>query len=223
LGRDLIKLVDVGKSFQGRRVLNRVNLEVGASEITVIRGRSGAGKTTLLKLIALLIKPDEGRVFIEGLDVWSLREGERTRLASNAMSYIPQSIDLIPSLSVRENIELPALIRGVPKSVRERALQDVIGLLGLSNILERRVGTLSGGEKQMVALARSLVNKPKLVVADEPFAYVDDAGVETLFGVVRDLRDRLGTSFIITTTELYLKSFSGDKEYFLVNGSLTRV
>jgi ABC-type multidrug transport system ATPase subunit len=115
------------------------------------------------------------------------------------------------------------LIRGVPRSVRERALQEVTGLLGLSNILERRVGTLSGGEKQMVALARSLVNKPKLVVADEPFAYVDDASVETLFGVVRDLRDRLGTSFIISTTELYLKSFGGDKEYFLVNGSLTRV
>jgi len=223
LGRDLIKLVDVGKSFQGRRVLNRVNLEVGASEITVVRGRSGAGKTTLLKLIALLIKPDEGRVFIEGLDAWSLREEERARLASNAMSYIPQSIDLIPSLSVRENIELPALIRGVPRSVRERALQEVTGLLGLSNILERRVGTLSGGEKQMVVLARSLVNPPKLVVADEPFAYVDDASVETLFGVVRDLRDRLGTSFIISTTELYLKSFGGDKEYFLVNGSLTRV
>ncbi|WP_434731754.1 ATP-binding cassette domain-containing protein [Thermogladius sp. KZ2Tp1] len=220
---ELVKLEKVRKTINGRAVLENVDLQVGPSRIVVIRGRSGAGKTTLLKLMVLLLKPDEGRVLINGVDAWRLGTAARSRLVSGTISYIPQTIDLLPNLTVRENIELPAVIRGLKKGNRELAVREVSELLGIPHMLERRVETLSGGEKQVVALARSLVTKPRLVVADEPFAYVDDKGVENLFNTIRELRDRLGVSFVITTTEINIKSFTGDEEYLLTNGTLTKV
>ncbi|MGC9181159.1 ABC transporter ATP-binding protein [Thermogladius sp.] len=220
---ELVKLEKVRKTINGRAVLENVDLQVGPSRIVVIRGRSGAGKTTLLKLMVLLLKPDEGRVLINGVDAWRLGTAARSRLVSGTISYIPQTIDLLPNLTVRENIELPAVIRGLKRGDRELAVREVSELLGIPHMLERRVETLSGGEKQVVALARSLVTKPRLVVADEPFAYVDDKGVENLFNTIRELRDRLGVSFVITTTEINIKSFTGDEEYLLTNGTLTKV
>ncbi len=220
---ELVRLEKVRKTINGRAVLENVDLQVGPSRIVVIRGRSGAGKTTLLKLVVLLLRPDEGRVLINGVDAWRLGTAARSRLVSGTISYIPQTIDLLPNLTVRENIELPAVIRGLKKGDRELAVREVSELLGIPHMLERRVETLSGGEKQVVALARSLVTKPRLVVADEPFAYVDDKGVENLFNTIRELRDRLGVSFVITTTEINIKSFTGDEEYLLTNGTLTKV
>ena len=220
---ELVKLEKVRKTINGRAVLENVDLQVGPSRIVVIRGRSGAGKTTLLKLVVLLLRPDEGRVLINGVDAWRLGTAARSRLVSGTISYIPQTIDLLPNLTVRENIELPAVIRGLKRGDRELAVREVSELLGIPHMLERRVETLSGGEKQVVALARSLVTKPRLVVADEPFAYVDDKGVENLFNTIRELRDRLGVSFVITTTEINIKSFTGDEEYLLTNGTLTKV
>ncbi|MGC9011496.1 ABC transporter ATP-binding protein [Thermogladius sp.] len=220
---ELVRLERVRKTINGRAVLENVDLQVGPSRIVVIRGRSGAGKTTLLKLMVLLLRPDEGRVLINGVDAWRLDTAARSRLVSGTISYIPQTIDLLPNLTVRENIELPAVIRGLKKGDRELAVREVSELLGIPHMLERRVETLSGGEKQVVALARSLVTKPRLVVADEPFAYVDDKGVENLFNTIRELRDRLGVSFVITTTEINIKSFTGDEEYLLTNGTLTKV
>ena len=220
---ELVRLEKVRKTINGRAVLENVDLQVGPSRIVVIRGRSGAGKTTLLKLMVLLLRPDEGRVLINGVDAWRLGTAARSRLVSGTISYIPQTIDLLPNLTVRENIELPAVIRGLKRGDRELAVREVSELLGIPHMLERRVETLSGGEKQVVALARSLVTKPRLVVADEPFAYVDDKGVENLFNTIRELRDRLGVSFVITTTEINIKSFTGDEEYLLTNGTLTKV
>ncbi|MGC9121351.1 MAG: ATP-binding cassette domain-containing protein [Thermogladius sp.] len=220
---ELVRLEKVRKTINGRAVLENVDLQVGPSRIVVIRGRSGAGKTTLLKLVVLLLRPDEGRVLINGVDAWRLGTAARSRLVSGTISYIPQTIDLLPNLTVRENIELPAVIRGLKKGDRELAVREVSELLGIPHMLERRVETLSGGEKQVVALARSLVTKPRLVVADEPFAYVDDKGVEKLINTIRELRDRLGVSFVITTTEINIKSFTGDEEYLLTNGTLTKV
>jgi ABC-type multidrug transport system ATPase subunit len=220
---ELVRLERVRKTINGRAVLENVDLQVGPSRIVVIRGRSGAGKTTLQKLVVLLLRPDEGRVLINGVDAWRLSTAARSRLVSGTISYIPQTIDLLPNLTVRENIELPAVIRGLKKGDREMAVREVSELLGIPHMLERRVETLSGGEKQVVALARSLVTKPRLVVADEPFAYVDDKGVENLFNTIRELRDRLGVSFVITTTEINIKSFTGDEEYLLTNGTLTKV
>ncbi|AFK50871.1 lipoprotein releasing system ATP-binding protein LolD [Thermogladius calderae 1633] len=220
---ELVKLEKVRKTINGRVVLENVDLQVGPSRIVVVRGRSGAGKTTLLKLMVLLLKPDEGRVLINGVDAWRLGTAARSRLVSGTISYIPQTIDLLPNLTVKENIELPVIIKGLKRRDRELAVREVSELLGIPHMLERRVETLSGGEKQVVALARSLVTKPRLVVADEPFAYVDDKGVEKLFNTIRELRDRLGVSFVITTTEINIKSFTGDEEYLLTNGTLTKV
>ncbi|WP_440060234.1 ABC transporter ATP-binding protein [Thermogladius sp. 4427co] len=220
---EILRLDSVKKSYGDRLVLNRVSLSIGRAEVIVVRGRSGAGKTTLLKIIALLLKPDEGRVYVDGVDAWRLREKERGRVASRLLSYIPQTIDLLPNMTVRENIELAGYVRGLRGKGLDEAVSRVAELVGISKLLERRVENLSGGEKQMVALARGLVNSPALVVADEPFAYVDDAGIARLYDLIEYVKNELKTSFIISTTEIYQKSFNGDREYILADGKLVEI
>ncbi len=172
------------------RVLDGLDLEVAVGERVAVMGASGSGKSTLLHLAAGMDRPDEGHVQVAGSDLASTPEPERTRLRAAAIGLVFQDFNLIDSLSVAENIELPMWLNG--KSLDRRTLRARAGELGLERLLDRLPGELSGGEQQRVAIARALIHEPRLLLADEPTGALDQvtaAGVLDLFDRVTTGRD----------------------------------
>ena len=170
-----------------RRVLDRVDAEIRPSELVVLLGRSGSGKSTLLNLIAGIDRPDAGEVWLEGRALGRLTEDERTRMRRDRIGFVFQFFNLVPTLSVEENVWLPWELRGrLGRAERQRAL-DLLAEVGLADRRRQMPDRLSGGEQQRVAVARALAADPALVLADEPTGNLDlDTGLEVL-----DLLDRL--------------------------------
>jgi len=187
----IVRLDRVVKSYpeggRERRVLDGVDAEIGAGELVVLLGRSGSGKSTLLNLVAGLDRPTSGEVLLEGRPLGRLSEDERTRIRRERIGFVFQFFNLIPTLSVEENVLLPAELRGaVSRLERERAL-SLLAEVGLDGRRADLPENLSGGEQQRVAVARALAADPALVLADEPTGNLDlDTGLEVL-----DLLDRL--------------------------------
>jgi len=170
-----------------RRVLDRVDAEIRPGELVVLLGRSGSGKSTLLNLIAGIDRPDAGEVWLEGRALGRLSEDERTRVRRDRIGFVFQFFNLVPTLSVEENVWLPWELRGrLGRAERQRAL-DLLAEVGLADRRQQMPDRLSGGEQQRVAVARALAADPALVLADEPTGNLDlDTGLEVL-----DLLDRL--------------------------------
>lgn len=219
---DLLQLENVWKSYMGQQILRGVDLAVGYGELVVIRGRSGAGKTTLLKIIAMLLRPDGGRVIYKGVDVWSSGDSVREELRKT-IAYIPQFLELLPQLTVYDNIALPLFARGVSRSLAMERVEAVARELGLKNYLTRYPDTLSGGERQRVAIARALVSDPTLLVADEPTAHLDDEAAEEFYRLLFDVRRSRGFTVVVATTELQASIPGASTVYILERGRLNRV
>ncbi|HVM61691.1 MAG TPA: ABC transporter ATP-binding protein [Verrucomicrobiae bacterium] len=200
--RDLRKAYTLGKHRVD--VLKGINLEVKRAEAVVITGPSGAGKSTLLHLLGGLDEPSSGEVTLGGQSVFSLSGTQRTRLRNEQLGFVFQSYNLLPELDALENVCVPALVagrRGNDVIQRGRELLEAVGLGGR---LEHRPAELSGGEQQRVAVARALMNRPALLLADEPTGNLDARTGEAILDVLWRLREESGTTLVMVTHDQHV-------------------
>lgn len=195
----MIKISNITKSFGSLEVLKGINLEIKPKEIVSIMGASGAGKTTLLQIIGTLDKADKGEILINGTDVSTLKEQELSKFRNENIGFIFQFHQLLPEFTALENIQIPALIAGTSFKEAEIEAKKILDFLKLSNRAKHKPSELSGGEKQRIAIARALINKPKVILADEPTGSLDTQNKEELHRLFFDLRNEFGQTFVIVT------------------------
>jgi len=169
------------------RVLNGVDMQVGEREFVAIVGQSGSGKSTLLHVLGTLEPADAGEVWLDGEALFGLGATETAALRNRCIGFIYQAHHLIPELSALENVMMPLLVRGEAREIAAERAYNLLGRLGLEKRIEHRPGRLSGGEAQRVAVARSLVGKPRLLLADEPTGNLDEITAEGVFLAMRQL------------------------------------
>jgi len=195
----MIDVQNIKKSYGNLQVLKGINLQIEKSEIVSILGASGAGKTTLLQIIGTLLKPDSGKVIIDGIDTFSLGEKKLADFRNSHIGFVFQFHQLLPEFTAIENVCIPAFIGGKgKKETNARALE----LLEALNVRERsnhKPSELSGGEKQRVAIARALINNPTVVLADEPSGNLDSQNARDLYKIIFDLRQNFKQTFVIVT------------------------
>jgi len=178
-------------------VLHDVNLQLAEGDFLAILGPSGSGKTTLLGLLAGLDTPSRGSVHLAGTDLGPLTEDERARFRRETVGFVFQSFQLIPSLTARENVQVPLELRG-EAGAPERAA-ELLARVGLAKRLDHYPTQLSGGEQQRVALARAFVNQPRILFADEPTGNLDAATGESIIGLLEELNREWGTTLVLVT------------------------
>ncbi len=200
----LVTVRDLVKVYQDDtvpvRAVDGVTLDIGYSEFAAIAGPSGSGKTTLLNLIGGLDRPTSGTVLLDGVDLGSMSRGKLAEFRLNHLGFVFQAYNLIPVLSAEENAEFSLLLQGVGAAERRRRVQEELEDLGIgADLMHRRPSELSGGQQQRVAVARALVSRPKLILADEPTANLDSKTGARLLDKMRDLNDRTGITFLFST------------------------
>jgi lipoprotein-releasing system ATP-binding protein len=212
---------DVSIAFGKRTILESVSLEVKKKTVTVITGKSGSGKTTLLGIMSGLIKPDSGRVLFEGKNIFRWFDFQRSRFRNKKIGFIFQFFNLLPDLTAFQNIIYPAIINPFSRNIRSDA-NYLIGYLGLEKIADNYPPTLSGGELQRVAIARSLINRPAMVFADEPTGNLDDGTADDIIRLFAEIRDSYGISFVVVTHEKRFVEIA-DVHYHIEDGKLVRM
>lgn len=195
----MIRAENIKKSFGPLEVLKGIHLEIPSGKIYSIVGASGAGKTTLLQIIGTLSKPDRGQIFYNDKNVSSLSEKELSSFRNREIGFVFQFHHLLPEFTALENVCIPAFIARRSKKEAETEAFRLLEYLGLTDRLQHKPSELSGGEKQRVAVARALINKPAVVLADEPSGNLDSANREELHDLLFKLRDDFGQTFIIVT------------------------
>lgn len=215
----MIKLRNIHKSFGNLEVLKGIDLDINAREVVSIVGPSGAGKTTLLQIMGTLYKPDQGTLEIAGEDVLRLSANKLSLFRCNHLGFVFQFHQLLPEFSAMENVMIPAMIarRNMGES-KKRAL-ELLDFLGLADRASHKPAELSGGEKQRVAVARALMNKPDVILADEPSGSLDTAHKEELHQLFFRLRDELGQTFVIVTHDEGLAGLT-DRTIHLIDGQV---
>ncbi|MET1232575.1 MAG: ABC transporter ATP-binding protein [Candidatus Limnocylindrales bacterium] len=222
----LVEASAVTRDFPGGRgvvrALRGVDLRVRAGRFLVVSGRSGAGKTTLLNVIGGLDRPTSGKVIVDGEDVTALDEAGHVRLRREKVAYIFQSFGLISILSAAENVELPLRLRGTDPGERRDRVADVLELVGLAERARHRPYELSGGEQQRVAIARALVNRPRLLLADEPTGQLDAATGQAIIELLRRVVEAEGVTAIVASHDPLLLGMAHEvvvmRDGALVNG-----
>jgi putative ABC transport system ATP-binding protein len=184
--------------------LDTVDLRVDKGDFLAIAGPSGSGKSTLLNLIGCIDKPTSGRVVIEGVDTSQLSPNQLTALRREKIGFVFQTFNLIPVFTAAENVEFPLLVQRIGAVERRRRVTEALESVGLSARAKHRPDLLSGGERQRVAVARAIVHRPALVLADEPTANLDTRNATQLIDLMRDLNQRLGLTFIFSTHDARL-------------------
>lgn len=195
----MIEVRDITKSYGNLQVLKGINLSVRQSEIVSIVGASGAGKTTLLQIIGTLDRANSGTVEINGVDVNKMSDSKRSEFRNQNIGFVFQFHQLLPEFTALENVMIPALIANTKESQAKARAKELLDMLGLSGRIEHKPNELSGGEKQRVAVARSLMNNPAVILADEPSGSLDSENKEELHQLFFKLRDTLGQTFVIVT------------------------
>lgn len=204
----MIKIEKITKSFGSLQVLRGIDLEIKQGEVVSIVGPSGAGKTTLLQIMGTLDAPDSGHVVIDGTDVFTMKERELAAFRNRHIGFVFQFHQLLPEFTALENVMIPAFIAGRTQEDASRAAMEMLEMLGLSARAHHKPNELSGGEKQRVAVARALINRPAVVFADEPSGSLDSQNKEELHQLFFDLRNRLGQTFVIVTHDESLASLT---------------
>jgi lipoprotein-releasing system ATP-binding protein len=216
----MIKIDNITKSFGTLKVLNGVNLEISRGEVVSIVGPSGAGKTTLLQLIGALDTPDGGSILFNGEDICRMNRSRLAAFRGKHIGFVFQFHQLLPEFTALENVMIPALIAGTNRVEAEKRAAELLELMGLSSRAEHKPSQLSGGENQRVAVARALVNRPDVVLADEPSGSLDTHNKEELHRLFFDLRDRFGQTFVIVTHDEKLATLT-DRTIRMVDGVVT--
>lgn len=195
----MIELRNICKNYGQLKVLNDISLNIGSNEIITIVGPSGAGKTTLLQIAGTLDIPDSGRVIYDGTDISEMKDRRLSEFRNRNIGFIFQFHQLLPEFTACENVAIPAMIAGMSRRKAMDRAAELLSLLGLADRLTHKPSALSGGERQRAAIARALVNDPKVIFADEPTGSLDSRNRDEISGVIADLRQRLGQTFVIVT------------------------
>lgn len=218
----MIQIRNIQKSYDKLKVLSDINLDVNDGEIASIVGPSGAGKTTLLQIIGTLDMPDSGTVKYNGENVFSLKESRLAKFRNSNIGFIFQFHQLLPEFSLIENVALPALIKGDSREIAFKRAAELIGYLHLGDRIDHRPSQLSGGEKQRAAVARALINSPKVILADEPSGSLDSHNRKELHDLFFDLRRDMGQTFVIVTHDESLAADS-DRIIHMRDGRITNI
>jgi len=195
----MIVAENIYKSYGKLQVLKGVSLNVAKGEIVSIVGASGAGKSTLLHIIGTIDKADSGKVMIDNIDVFKLKDKKLAQFRNKKTGFVFQFHHLLPEFTALENVCIPAFIGGKSKKEAETAAIELLDFMGLAQRTDHKPGELSGGEQQRVAIARALINKPAVVLADEPSGNLDSKASEALHKLFFDLREKFGQTFLIVT------------------------
>jgi putative ABC transport system ATP-binding protein len=207
-----VRCVDLCKTYrQGEediKALDHVSIEIQGGGFICLSAPSGGGKTTLLNAIGGLDKPDSGEVYIAGRRIDNLSKGELASLRLRQIGFVFQAFNLIPVLTARENVEFVMQVQGVPAADRGKAALDILEEVGLKGLEDRRPADMSGGQQQRVAVARAIVSRPALVLADEPTANLDSKTADGLMELFRELNERYRTTFVIATHDKRVMSYA---------------
>lgn len=218
----MIEAQNIHKSYNDLHVLKGVNLHIPKSEIVSIVGASGAGKTTLLQILGTLERPDrktESILMVNDTDVYSLNSKDLAKFRNDNIGFIFQFHQLLPEFTALENICIPAFIGNRSKTETEKRAKELLGFLGLSKRADHKPAQMSGGEQQRVAVARSLINNPGVIFADEPSGNLDSESAENLHKLFFDLREEFGQTFVIVTHNEELANMA-DKKLTMVDGKI---
>lgn len=218
----MIEALNIHKTYNDLHVLKGVDLHIQKSEIISIVGASGAGKTTLLQILGTLERPDsnnESILKVNNTDVYALNAKELAKFRNANIGFIFQFHQLLPEFTALENICIPAFIGKRPKAETEKRAKELLGFLGLLKRADHKPAQMSGGEQQRVAVARSLINNPGVIFADEPSGNLDSESAENLHKLFFDLREEFGQTFVIVTHNEELANMA-DKKLTMVDGKI---
>ena len=220
----IIKLEDVDKFYMetGNKlhILKKLNLEVKRGELVSILGKSGSGKSTLLNIMGLLDKIDGGKIWIDDKEVSSLNETERNNIKNHFLGFVFQFHYLMSEFTALENVMIPALLNNFKnKAEIEKEAKELLEIVGLAERMKHKPNQLSGGEKQRVAIARAMINKPKLILADEPTGNLDEDTGEMIFSLFRKINKERNQSIVVVTHARDLSQVT-DRQIYLKRGVL---
>ena len=213
----MITASNINKSYGPLHVLRDVSLTIGQGEVVSIVGASGAGKTTLLQILGTLDRADSGSIMYGDVDVTRLKERDLARFRNERIGFVFQAHHLLPELSALENVMIPALIRGDASEKARRRAMELLDMLHLADRAGHKPTALSGGEQQRVAVARALMNKPMVVLADEPSGNLDSQHAGELHELFFTLRKELGQTFVIVTHNEQLAAMA-DRKIIIKDG-----
>ena len=220
----IMKLEDIDKFYMetGNKlhILKKLNLEVKRGEFVSILGKSGSGKSTLLNIMGLLDKIDDGKIWIDNKEVSSLNEMERNNIKNHFLGFVFQFHYLMSEFTALENVMIPALLNNFKNKVEiEKEAKELLEIVGLAERIKHKPNQLSGGEKQRVAIARAMINKPKLILADEPTGNLDEDTGELIFSLFRKINKEHNQSIVVVTHARDLSQVT-DRQIYLKRGVL---
>jgi putative ABC transport system ATP-binding protein len=209
---NIVDVVNVSKTYtQGKLSVNAlagVSVSVSRGEFAALAGPSGSGKTTLLNLIGGLDTPTQGKIFLDGDEITGLSQSRLATIRLNKIGFVFQASNIIPVLSARENVEYVMLMQGVPSKERTERARTILDEVGLINMHERRPAELSGGQQQRVAVARAIVSRPSIVLADEPTANLDSKTGQGLLEMMVQMNEKRGVTFIFSTHDKMVMDYA---------------
>ncbi len=223
----ILKAVNISRSFKINDkttvdALKDINIEVEQGKLVVLRGRSGSGKTTLINILGALDRPTGGEVYFCGNEITKLSDSGMDKLRRNDMSFVFQSVALIPTMTAYENVEFAMRLVGMPYSERSKRAKECLIRVGLEKRMHHRPGELSGGEQQRVAIARAISHRPKLIFADEPTAALDTPTGLAVMSLFKELVRSDGLTIVMTTHDTAMMELC-DVVYTLDDGVITNV
>ena len=218
----ILEAINIHKFFDKTHGLKGINLKLFKGDFALIYGVSGSGKSTLLHILGGLEKPDKGKIFIEGEDITNLDEDKKAALRREYLGFIFQFHYLIEELTVIENVMLPALIRGLEENKAYKEAQKILEEVNLFGKFFNYPNELSGGERQRVAIARALINKPKIILADEPTGQLDSKNAWNIFKLLKLFNKKYNITFLIATHDETFKKFSS-KIFYIKDGVISYV
>ena len=207
----MIEVKDIEKSYGSLKVLKKISLSIGDSQVVTIVGPSGAGKSTLLHIIGTLDRADSGSVVIQGTDINRLKDQALSDFRNRHIGFVFQFHHLLPEFTAAENVALPAMIAGLSRKEALKKAEELLDFLHLKERITHKPSELSGGEQQRVAVARALVNKPEIILADEPSGNLDTDNARKLHQLFFELRDQFKQTFVIVTHNEELAALSDCK------------
>lgn len=216
----MIKALNIQKNYGQLQVLKGVDLEIQKKEVVSIVGASGAGKTTLLQILGTLDSPSnmgECSLMVNDINVMELKDKALARFRNQHIGFIFQFHQLLPEFTALENVCIPAFIKKTPKALAEKRAKELLDFLGLGNRHDHKPNALSGGEQQRVAVARSLINNPSVILADEPSGNLDSESADNLHQLFFQLRDEFGQTFVLVTHNTELANMA-DRKLTMVDG-----